>query len=91
MPRHKKRRVSEVVARPTRTAFQLTPAGVLTAWFDSFHHLTKDQFFWTAAGLTLVIGVIQTAVENAAGRGLLRQVPPTTAPVVDDKNGGARG
>jgi hypothetical protein len=85
-PRRARPRIPEPVARPARTALQGTPAWLLASWYDAFHPMTKDQFFLTAAVLTLAIGALQTLIENYLGAGLLRQVPPTSAPVVDDRD-----
>lgn len=81
--------VSEAVARPVRTGIQLGTAGVLTEFTDAFIiDMTDRQYLASAALLTLVLSWIQALVENRAGVGLLRNVPPRKVPVVDDKAAG---
>lgn len=78
------KRVSEAVARPVRTAGQLVPAVVIVDVVDAFvTDLDERQYGVAVAALTLLISWVQTVVENHYGRALLRQVPPTTVPVVD--------
>lgn len=77
-------RVSDAVARPARTAIQGGAGYAVAELVDSFVGLEDSQVFWLAAVLTLAFSYVQTLVENYLGAGLLRQVPPTTAPVVDE-------
>jgi len=81
---HKRKKVSESVARPARTVIQATPAFLITELIDSFHDLTDYQFGLVVLILTAGISWVQTTVENELGKGLLRQVPPTEAPLVDE-------
>lgn len=83
MPNHRKK-VSESVARPARTAIQATPAFILTQLVDSFYNLNDTQFGLVVLVLTALISYVQTEIENHTGKGLLRNVPPTDAPVVDE-------
>lgn len=76
--------VTESVARPVRTAVQMTPAGIIVELVDStFWDMNERQYASIFAGLTLVLGFIQAFVENRTGKAFLRNVPPTDAPVVD--------
>lgn len=76
--------VSEVLARPVRTAVQGTPAWIITEMVDAFLvDLTDRQYGILVLFLTMVFSFVQTAIENKTGKGLLRNVPPTEAPVVD--------
>lgn len=76
--------VSEVLARPVRTAVQGTPAWIITEMVDAFLvDLTDRQYGILVLFLTMVFSFVQTAIENKTGKGLLRKVPPTEAPVVD--------
>lgn len=80
-----KHKVSETVARPVRTAVQMAPAGVLTEFTDAFIHDLSNQQYGALFGLlTLLFGWGQVLWENYSGRALLRSVPPTAQPVVDD-------
>lgn len=75
--------VSEAVARPVRTAIQMTPAAVVTEVVDVFIvDMDERGYLAIFALLTLAFGYIQTAAENAKGRGWwLRDVPPEGAHV----------
>lgn len=83
MPNKHRKRVSESVARPARTVIQGTPAWLITSLIDSFYDLTDYQFGIVALLLTGAISYVQTEIENHLGKGLLRNVPPTETPVVD--------
>lgn len=78
--------VNEIVARPTRTAMQASPA-YLVVWLvdEQFYHLKPPVFAIAVVLLTLVFNFAQVLLENA---GLLtpimRDVPPTKVSVVDD-------
>jgi len=88
MPRHKAKhaRVPEKVARPARTTAQGAVAAVLVAlWSAKVHHLSRDEAGTALVVVTALVGALWVAIEDHLGVGLLRQVPPTTAPVVDDK------
>lgn len=76
--------VSEVVARPVRTALQLGAGTGIAAAVDAFHDLTGEQQTAVAFVVTLVLSMVQAAVENKTGKALLRNVPPRDVPVVDD-------
>lgn len=76
-------RVSAAVARPARTAIQMTPAAVVTELVDVFVY-DMDERGYTAvfAGLTLLFGWFQNFMENRRGEGWwLRTVPPRDEPV----------
>ena len=90
-PQENKPRVSDAVARPARTAIQGGAGYAVAELVDSFVGLTDGQVFWLAAVLTLAFSYAQTLIENHLGAGLLRQVPPTTAPVVDEGGESALG
>lgn len=78
-------RASAAITRPARTAIQATPAFAVTEFVDAFlYDMTDRQYGAAVVLLTLVIGWAQTLVENRTGRGLLRDVPPTTDPVPGD-------
>lgn len=78
-------RVTEVIARPTRTTIQATVAALLVAlWSNKVNHLSTEEVATYTVLATAVVNAIWVAVENYLERGLLRQVPPKTAPVVDD-------
>lgn len=77
-----KHRASAAITRPTRTAIQATPALVLTEFVDAFlYDLNEPQYGALVGLLTVVISWAQTLTENRLGKGLLRDVPPTTDPV----------
>lgn len=78
-------KVSEALARPVRTGLQGTPAWVITEGIDAWVYDMNDrQYGVLVLLLTMLVGWMQTAYENHVGKGLLRQVPPTEAPVVDN-------
>lgn len=74
--------VSEAVARPARTAIQMTPAAVITECVDVFvYDMDERGYLALFALLTLLFGYAQTTIENAKGRGWwLRDVPTPPAP-----------
>lgn len=77
--------VSEVVARPVRSAVQMAPAAVITEIVDVFIVDLDDRGYAAVfAGLTLLFSYMQTAVENYRGKGFLRRVPPTDVPAIDN-------
>lgn len=81
--------VSEVFARPARTAIQGGVSTVITEFIDSFlYDMTDKQYFALAALLTLVISAAQALIENRTGKAILRSVPPVEAPVVEAPEGG---
>jgi hypothetical protein len=76
--------VNEAVARPVRGLVQMVPAGVVTEFVDAFiHDLSEQQYAALFGLLTLVFGLVQVLIENYAGKGFLRRIPPTEVPVVD--------
>lgn len=76
--------VSEIVARPVRTAVQMTPAALITEAIDVFIVDLDERGYTVIFGLlTLVIGYIQVAIENYSGKALLRKVPAPKPPVID--------
>lgn len=82
--KHRKQ-VSESIARSGRTAIQATPAFLITELIDSFHDLSDYQFGIVVLLLTAGISFVQTEVENYLGKAVLRSVPPTKSPVVDEE------
>lgn len=75
-------RASAAITRPARTAIQAAPAYVVTEFVDAFLWDMDDRQYAAAAILlTLVFGWAQVLTENRLGKGLLRDVPPTTDPV----------
>lgn len=82
--------ISEAIARPVRTAVQGGPAWVITEFVDAwFYDMSDRQYGVLVLLLTMLIGYIQTAVENAKGKGFLRAVPSAKVPIADTKNNGA--
>lgn len=78
--------VSEAVARPVRTAVQMAPSAVVTELIDVFVYDMDERGYAAVFGaLTILFGWLQTARENAIGKGFLRAVPPVAAPVIDTK------
>ena len=76
--------VSEIVARPVRTAVQMTPAALITEAVDVFIYDMDERGYTVVFGLlTLLIGYIQVGIENYSGKALLRKVPAPQPPVVD--------
>lgn len=76
--------VSEVVARPARTAIQSGPGWVIIEVIEAYdlYDFTDRQYGVTLLILTVLASVIQNAVENHRGKGLfLRSVPPVNVPV----------
>ena len=84
-----KKTISTAIANPIRTGVQGGVAWVVTEILDSFSILAMDERQYAAVllALTLIVGFVQNAVENAKGIGFLRKVPPTEAPVVVDDDG----
>jgi hypothetical protein len=80
--------VSEAVARPLRTAIQMTPAAVVTELIDVFVHDLDERGYTAIFGaLTLLFAAIQNWRENATGTGWwLRAVPPESQPLTDTNN-----
>lgn len=75
------KRASQSVTRPTRTALQGGAGYAVAELVDSFHDLSEVQIALLAVVLTIFFSWVQTTVENAIGKGFLRDVPPTTDPV----------
>jgi hypothetical protein len=81
-----RKKVNEAVARPARTAVQATPAFLITSFIDStIWDMNDETFGLVVLILTTVFSFVQTAIENSRGKGLMRNVPPKEAPVIDDK------
>jgi hypothetical protein len=77
-------KVSEALARPTRTGTQFGAAEILVQFVEAFlRDLNEAQHVALVGVLTLVVGTIQVLIENKTGVGFLRQVPPTEVPVID--------
>lgn len=85
-------RVSTTVAAPVRTAAQLGVGYVLVEFVAAFFAPDwSERQYLAALGLaTLVVTALQHLVENRTGRAVLRDVPPTTAPLVEGDPGRAR-
>ena len=88
-PAKKKARVSETVARPTRTSVMYAIAVALVAFYnDKIDHLDKAGKA-IALGIALaLVNAAWVAVENQLGKAVLRDVPPRSAAVVDDDQRG---
>lgn len=75
--------VSDVVARATRTAVQLGLSTAVVQAVDATVDLSDDQVSaYTLLG-TVLLSVLQGALENRTGKALLRKVPAPDQPVVD--------
>lgn len=75
--------VSQVVARPVRTTAQAGTALILVDFIHAwFLDMSEVQFGATVAMLTVVIGFIQTLVENKTGKGFLRTPSEPDQPVI---------
>lgn len=71
----------DAIARPTRTATQAGLAFIVTDFIDAFGllgaDLTDRQYGALVALLGVVFSAAQVLAENAAGKGLLRDVQPS--------------
>lgn len=77
--------VSEIVARPVRTALQLGLVAGAVEFVDSAVYDMSDRTYTASIALgTILLSLIQASVENKTGKALLRQVPPRDVPVVED-------
>src|SRR5213078_20676 len=77
-------RVSETIARPARTTIHAAVGSLLVALYSAkVHHLSREEAATYAVLVTAAVNAVWVAVENRLERGLLRQVPPKTVPVVD--------
>lgn len=87
------RRISAAVARPARTAGQGGLGFAVMAVIQSFHHFTPEQYGALLLLFTIVFGWAQVLIENRLGKGILREVPPKTEPIVDsnDSDGASGG
>lgn len=76
-------RVSQTVTRPTRTGVQGGAAYAILEFLVAFDlvDLTGRQWAVSMLILTAVVSFAQTALENRAGVGFLRAVPPRDEPV----------
>lgn len=84
MTRKARKTVSEVLARPLRTAPQGGGAWAVTEFIDAFiHNMDDRQYGILVVLLTIFFSYAQTAIENYKGKAFLRQVPPLKVPVVD--------
>lgn len=81
------KRVTAAVTRPTRTAVQGGAAYVIVELVEAFdlYDFTGRQYAITLLALTAVLSSVQAFAENRLGVGFLRQVPPKTEPLVDDR------
>ena len=79
-------RVTEAVARPTRTGLQAGVAYAAVEFTDAFLFDMSDRQYGAALALgVIVFGWIQVTFEDYIGKGLLRRIEPRTTPVVDSK------
>lgn len=83
-------RVSTAVAAPIRTGAQLGVAFVLVEFVAAFlaTDWTERQYAAAVGLATVLVTGLQHLVENRTGHAVLRDVPPTTAAVVDDGGAG---
>lgn len=83
-------RVSEAVARPVRGVGQGGAGWAVIEVVEAFHIYEFDerQSIISIIILTALVSFLQNTIENRLGKGLLRNVPPTTVPVVDDVDNG---
>lgn len=79
-------RVSTAVAAPIRTGAQLGVGAALVEFYAAFWAAdwSNRQYLAALGFATLVVTCVQHLIENRTGRAILRDVPPTTAPVVED-------
>ncbi len=79
--------VSDVVARPVRTAAQGGLAWVVTENVDAFLYDMSDRQYGALLGLLIILfGWAQVLVENNLGKAFLRVIPEPDAPVVDNND-----
>jgi len=86
-------RFNTAITNPVRTGVQGGLAWGITEILDSFDILAMDERQYAAVLLilTMLVGVIQNAVENAKGVGFLRYVPqPEPTEVFEDGGGDHR-
>lgn len=77
--------VSWAVAGPTRTLIQAGPSYAIVEGIDAFlYNMNDRQYAALVVLLTMLLGFVQASVENGIGKAILRRVPPTEVPVVDD-------
>lgn len=80
-----KKRVPEPVARGSRTTVQAALAVVVASWLNPYlPHVVDHQKAWLIGALTALFSLALTWLEDRTGKSILRQAPPTTAPVVDN-------
>lgn len=80
--------VRDSVARPTRTALQLSAAAVVVEAVDAFGAGFDGRQYAAAVGLlALLLSFVQAVVEQRTGHAVLRNVPARPVPVVDDPPG----
>lgn len=79
------KQVSWAVAGPTRTLIQAGPSYAFVEFVDAFFYdMTDRQYAALVVLLTLLLGFGQAVIENGLQKAILRKVPPTEVPVVDD-------
>jgi hypothetical protein len=79
--------VSWAVAGPTRTLIQAGPSYAFVEAIDAFlYDMSDRQYAALVVLLTMLLGFIQAVVENGLQKAILRKVPPTEVPVVDDND-----
>lgn len=84
--------VSDVVARPARTAGQLVTATAIVEFVDAVVYDMSDRAYMASIGLlVIVLAWLQVLIENFFGKAVLRKIPEPDAPVVDNAGGGAGG
>lgn len=83
-------RVSTAVSAPIRTGAQLGAGAVLVEFYAAFWAAdwSNRQYLAALAFATLLVTAVQHLIENRTGKAVLRDVPPTTAPLVEDAGSG---
>ena len=79
---------SQAVARPVRTAVQLTLSAVVVEFVDAFlADLTDRQYAAAVALLAIIVGYVQVKIEDRAGKALLRVVPEVAPEAIVPQRG----
>lgn len=78
-------KISEVINRPVRTGVFFGAAETYVQFHEAFiKDLNEGQHVALLGMLTLVLNFVVVAIENKTEKALLRNVPPTKAPVVSN-------
>lgn len=76
--------VSEVLARPLRTAPQGGAAWAVTEGVDAFiWNMDDRQYGILVVLLTMLFSFVQAAIENGIGKAFLRTLPDHPQPITD--------